>query len=285
MRSSRSPSTRPTHASKPRFVLASSENVAATFHASTRRALVSSVTRALTRLPDTRSRSAASSSSSANHPRFGSRVRRRSTSGHEGSKALYLGADGSGVTVEEAVLQTFEQGGYYAENALYCTLFGLLFWKEIFAPIPGAFLHPFQSAPLDVSTSEFFESRRTMLLDRLEEISVSDVGDLVASAYRQHQGTSSQFARWEIYSEPDLTRAAVGLGGTLIPILDRIARHPGRHAKGMPDLLIWDGGRAVAVEVKGPGDQVRLEQRLWHDVMLRAGLEVRIARVQRKTKR
>jgi hypothetical protein len=205
--------------------------------------------------------------------------------GHEGSKALYRSADGSAVTVEEVVLQSFASGGLYAENALYSTLFGLLFWDQIFAPVPGAFLHPFQSAPLDASTSEFFECRKTMLVERLDEISRSDVGDLVGRAYRQYQGTASMFARWELYTETDLSTASISLGNTLVPILDRIARHPGRHAKGMPDLLVWDEGRPVAVEVKGPGDQVRLEQRLWHDVMLRAGLEVRIARVQRKPKR
>jgi hypothetical protein len=205
--------------------------------------------------------------------------------GHAGSKALYRSRDGSSVTIEQAVLEALGGDGCHAENALYTSLFGLLFWDQIFAPLPGAFLHPFQNAPLDVSSSGFFESRRAMLVERLEALARLDVADALHHAYSAHEGTSSLFVRWELYTADVLARSALGLGAALLPILERIARNPGRHSKGLPDLLIWEDSRVAAVEVKGPGDQVRLEQRLWHDAMLRAGLDVRIAQVRRTSTR
>src|SRR5690606_152955 len=36
---------------------------------------------------------------------------------------------------------------FYVENTLINGLFGLLCWPAIFAPVPGAFFHPFQRGP------------------------------------------------------------------------------------------------------------------------------------------
>jgi hypothetical protein len=45
---------------------------------------------------------------------------------------------------------TRDQGPvHYVENSLINSLFGLLCWPAIFAPLPGAFFHPFQRGPVD----------------------------------------------------------------------------------------------------------------------------------------
>jgi len=201
--------------------------------------------------------------------------------GHSGSKAQYRGTDGERISVEEGVRRAFGESGLHAENALYCTLFGILLWDEIFAPMPGAFLHPFQTGPLDLGSSSFYASRKEMIDERFACLEACDLEREIHHCASRNRGRLSRFIQWDGYSLDDLVRAANGLGGSLVPILARIARHPGRHARGLPDLLVWEDGRAVAVEVKGPGDVVQLEQRLWHDAMIRAGLDVRIARVRR----
>src|SRR5690606_30346635 len=38
---------------------------------------------------------------------------------------------------------------FYVENALFPALLGLLSWDAIFAPLPGAFFHPYQACPAD----------------------------------------------------------------------------------------------------------------------------------------
>ena len=50
------------------------------------------------------------------------------------------------------------------------TLFGLLFWDVLFLDIPGVFESPFQSAPLDLGTIHFYETRRAQIEARLQEI-------------------------------------------------------------------------------------------------------------------
>ena len=58
-----------------------------------------------------------------------------------------------GVAVEQQVVDHLaEQGriGFFAENWLWKSLFGLAFWDILFAPLPGVFQHPFQLGPLDL---------------------------------------------------------------------------------------------------------------------------------------
>ena len=43
---------------------------------------------------------------------------------------------------------------------MWATLFGLLLWDVLFAEVPDVFRHPFQSAPLDLSTPLFYPARK-----------------------------------------------------------------------------------------------------------------------------
>ncbi|MDX1466949.1 MAG: VRR-NUC domain-containing protein, partial [Halomonas sp.] len=49
---------------------------------------------------------------------------------------------------------------HYVENALLTGLFGLLCWEAIFAPLPGAFFHPFHQGPADLYREDFVRRRR-----------------------------------------------------------------------------------------------------------------------------
>jgi hypothetical protein len=65
----------------------------------------------------------------------------------------------------------------------------------------------------------------------------------------------------------------------LLHILRRIAQNPGRHSSGLPDLVVFDAEGLSLVEVKGPGDTLRLAQRLWHDHLLKGGVRVKLAKI------
>lgn len=206
--------------------------------------------------------------------------------GHRGPKALYRGAGGEPLTVEEAVLERLGGDGVKAENALFRTLFGLLLWEGIWAPIPGVFQQPFQYGPLDLETEAFYPARRDLVDARLEALRTADAGAEVRAAWTAHYGTACQGVAWNRFDVELLARTATGLGAALVPTLERLARHPKRHGKGLPDLLIFHGdGRLRLVEVKGPGDQVRVEQLLWHDRLITWGVDVRLVRVRRVTSR
>ncbi|CAI5477695.1 unnamed protein product [Closterium sp. Yama58-4] len=79
-------------------------------------------------------------------------------------------------SVEQLALQHYasEEGGgwkgVHCEGSLWSTLFVLLFWDVIFAPVPDAFHHPFQTAPLDFGSPLFASTRLPLVRARLEEL-------------------------------------------------------------------------------------------------------------------
>ena len=50
--------------------------------------------------------------------------------------------------------------GCHCEGGIWSTLFALLLWDEIFAPVPDVFRTPFQTAPLDLRTEGFYMARK-----------------------------------------------------------------------------------------------------------------------------
>lgn len=87
-------------------------------------------------------------------------------------------------------------------------LFGILFWDIIFAPIPGAFETPYQSAPLDIAEDTFYYARQDMIDERLREIE-HDAGrargivDAVDGQHRE-KGTWCVGVRWDAFERQDL---------------------------------------------------------------------------------
>ena len=200
--------------------------------------------------------------------------------GHAGPKALYRVGD-EAVSVEEAALHELGGDGLWCENTLVNTLFRLLLWDAIFTPLPGMFQHPFQDAPLDMRDETFYEHRRDLIDPRLEQLRAADLDREVRASHDAHHPRRCRGVAWDVYDPATLARAAAALGAHLPPILRRIARHPRRHRKGLPDLFVFTDTAPMLVEVKGPGDQVSIEQALWHDFLLREGVDVRLARVKR----
>ena len=203
--------------------------------------------------------------------------------GHQGSKAFYRVGE-EAVPVEQAVLQTLELEGMWCESALASTLFGLLLWEELFAPVAGMFQHPFQDGPLDLATERFYENRKDLIRRRLHRLGQVDIQHEVEGSFARHKGIRCRGVNWDLLPPEELGRAAAALGPGLLPILERLARHPRRHRRGMPDLFLWGPDGAQLVEVKGPGDQPSVEQMLWHDYLLRHGVDIRIARVRRESR-
>jgi hypothetical protein len=87
--------------------------------------------------------------------------------------------------VEEAVrlhLHRESNPAFYVENALITSLFGLLFWPAIFAPVRGAFFHRFHAGPMDLYDPNFVTRRQPLIDDCFARL---DSEDYVATI-RQH---------------------------------------------------------------------------------------------------
>ncbi|MEM9554196.1 MAG: VRR-NUC domain-containing protein [Acidobacteriota bacterium] len=191
-------------------------------------------------------------------------------------------------TVERLALAHFEtQGrrGLWSENWLWRALFGLAFWDLVFAPVPGAFQHPFQLGPLDLDGPGFRAARADAVARRLDAIRSGDglLERLLATA-EEKRGVANRLVPWHDELESSLRFAVERVpGAALATICERLVQDPGRHRRGLPDLFVEaprSAGGFVLYEVKAPGDQLRPEQKAWLDHLAAHDVPARVLRVR-----
>jgi len=202
-------------------------------------------------------------------------------------KSIWRGRNDEEVHVEILALQHYEHRGYkgfHCEGRIISTLFGLILWDIIFADIAGAFETPYQSAPLDIAEDTFYFSRKELIDRRLEELREGHAPKLIEQVYDEHadKGTWCVGVRWDIFQKADLMEIAHCLGGSALAVICRLLceDYAGR-VGGVPDLIVWnaDEQECKFVEVKGPGDKLQENQKVWIDVLLQAGIQVEVCNV------
>ena len=77
---------------------------------------------------------------------------------------------------------------YYVENSLINSLFGLLCWPAIFAPLPGAFFHPFQRGPVDLLNDDFQQRRAELFEACLDRARRRPLRATIRAALRRQVG-------------------------------------------------------------------------------------------------
>ncbi|THH16142.1 hypothetical protein EW146_g4437 [Bondarzewia mesenterica] len=202
-------------------------------------------------------------------------------------KSIWVGKDREQVNVETLALEDYQNRGYkgyHSEGRIVRTLFGLLFWDVLFAPIPGAFETPYQSAPLDIADDTFFFTRQELIKARLSEIEEGKAREILEAVDDQHREKKTWCVgvQWDIFERQDLIEIIDCFEGRSLAIICRLfCEEYARRCSGLPDLLIWNHERRECkfVEVKGPGDSLQENQKLWIDVLLRANVPVEVCRV------
>ncbi|USE38406.1 VRR-NUC domain-containing protein [Endozoicomonas sp. SCSIO W0465] len=182
---------------------------------------------------------------------------------------LALELNDNGQRVEFQVQEYFSNRGwqvFYVENALINGLVGLWFWDIIFADREGAFFQPFQSAPSDLMTPDFYQSSKDLIDQRLSDMSDSYLLGTLLATFNEKQGISNRLVHWPALS-PELITLAV----SLIPVdqlramFQRLIFDIAHNRTGFPDLILFDpeNSRYQWLEVKGPGDKLQENQKLW----------------------
>ena len=133
--------------------------------------------------------------------------------GVQKGKSIWKGESEEVVNVETYALQHYERlgyKGYHCEGRIVTTLFGLLFWDIIFAPIPGAFETPYQTAPLDIFEDTFYHAREDLIENRLDEISRNNARQIIQNVDDEHRerGTWCLGVRWDLFPKEDLLEIA-----------------------------------------------------------------------------
>ncbi|GAA96728.1 uncharacterized protein L969DRAFT_20070 [Mixia osmundae IAM 14324] len=206
--------------------------------------------------------------------------------GETGKKSSWRAMDGAEVNVEQLSLEYYErQGfkGFHCENGILTTIFGLLFWDVLFAPVDGVFETAYQSAPLDLATDAFSIVRAGLVKERLAAIADGQAEALLSAVDDRERPRNSWCigVRWG-YTREDLLAIVRCLGGRALETICTVfAEEYGHRVGGIPDLCMWNEEQSICkfVEVKGPGDRLSETQHVWIDLLLTAGVPVELCAV------
>ena len=182
-------------------------------------------------------------------------------------------------------LHLAEEGSevHYVENALINSLFGLLCWPAIFAPLPGAFFHPFHSGPSDLHSPDFYQRRAELFDACLAQLDDETWQDTIRQHYASKFGLQSPFVFWGTLT-PELLEQAM----QCLPVehlrhwFRRLLLDIKANRTGMPDLIQFfpEQRRYRMIEVKGPGDRLQDNQLRWLDFCAEHGMPVVVCYVQ-----
>jgi hypothetical protein len=158
----------------------------------------------------------------------------------------------------------------YVENTLLIGLFGLLCWEALFAPLPGAFFHPFHSGPADLYREDFVARRRERFAACLARLDDGRHRQAILATWREKQGLANPFVHWGVLDE-----GLLGLALECLPpahlraCCERLLGDLKANRAGLPDLIQLRPDappgepRYRLIEVKGPGDRLQDNQRRW----------------------
>ncbi len=172
---------------------------------------------------------------------------------------------------------------FYVENALINSLFGLLCWPAVFAPLPGAFFHPFQSSPADLNAPDFAQRRAAAFAACLAGLDDGSYRDTVRRRFADKHGVQSPFVFWGVLTEPLLELALHCIPAAHLKLFfARLLRDVQANRTGFPDLVrFWPAERRYAlVEVKAPGDRLQDNQIRWLQYCAEHGIPVSVCHVQ-----
>jgi len=184
---------------------------------------------------------------------------------------------------EWAVANALARSGdcHYVENHLFLAVFALVYWPVYFAPVAGAFSHPFQSQPHDLYDPEFLASRTEQLRpidDALAGASEHLPQAELLARFHAKRGTNHSLIYWPALSEELLLTAL-----HCIPLADwrAIFRYLWgdlrERRRGLPDLIHFPtAGGYELIEVKGPGDKLQVHQRRWLGFFSQQGIAHRV---------
>lgn len=172
---------------------------------------------------------------------------------------------------------------YYVENTLVNSLFGLLCWEAIFAPLSGAFFHPFHFGPADLY-SPTFRARRAGFFDEcLGRLENNKYQNYVRETFDLKYGTQSPFVSWGLLSKELLDTALACLPPAHLRMMfERLLGNLYENRSGLPDLVqFWpEENRYRMIEVKGPGDRLQDNQQRWMEFCMQSQIPVAVCHVR-----
>jgi hypothetical protein len=185
-------------------------------------------------------------------------------------------------SVEQAVadhLATPDAPVFHLENSLFNGLLALLCWPAFYAPLPGAFFHPFQAGPRDLIHENFVSRRHGLFEACLAQLGTREWTHTVRQRFHEKRGLASPLVDWQRLTEEVLELALACIPATTIEAAcRRILADIAVHRAGQPDLVQFYREQASfrLIEVKGPGDRLQDHQREWQHFWTQQGIDISV---------
>ncbi len=185
--------------------------------------------------------------------------------------------------IEQLVLDHLEglgYSGFFSENYIWRSLFGLVFWDQLYAE--DAVIHqPLQRLPSDVYAG-FYETRQEELTAHLSKLrSKAALKNWVAQKFDKVEGEGNPFVSWH----PDLKSNIDAFLSWMKPgqvkaVLLEMSKNPRENCTGFPDLFVYSKSEYYFYEVKSPNDHLSAQQLFWIDFFDAYGINVDILRTK-----
>lgn len=186
---------------------------------------------------------------------------------------------------EAAVISSLQRQGseaWHVENFLWSNLFGVVFWDQLFDEEYAAFHSDFDRLPDGLNTDLFYTENREFIEGQLGRL--GDEGWLTRQIAKVSKALET-IPNCLVVTEPklfQLLESFVKLApvGSVEQVLREMAQNFKGNRSGFPDLIVFENGKVLFLEVKSEGDQIQRHQLARMEQLRRAGFSVEVARVQ-----
>lgn len=191
----------------------------------------------------------------------------------------------AGAKIEMHVLTCLMKEGYegaHTENYLWKSLFGLLFWEELFHQERALIHQPLQRVPADLEDRRFIKDRFREFENYAAQF--SDKEDLWKHVMTVYEKQMDVVNPWVSFHDglPSLLEKLFQFltAEQLLAVSLEIARNPLENGTGLPDLFVWRGEEYHFWEIKSPTDHLSAHQVFWLHFMKEHGIEAEVMRVR-----
>ncbi|MES2801936.1 MAG: exonuclease domain-containing protein [Bdellovibrionota bacterium] len=196
------------------------------------------------------------------------------------------------ISLSEAYLKSPEAGAKdfyskkgikatFTENHLWCGLFGLFFWNEIFETEQAALHNPFERSPADLVGEEFYLNHKEKIENKLLLLKdLKKTEFVILKTVIENYGKLNDIFQWQ----PTLANLVLNFLKSsstkgIAHILRTMSQNFASYHSGYPDLMLETDDGIQFVEVKAEGDSLRVKQLSKLRLLKEAGFEVSVLRV------
>jgi DNA polymerase-3 subunit epsilon len=182
---------------------------------------------------------------------------------------------------EAGVAGVMRRRGYrvfFTENTLWHSLFGLLFWDELFE---SELLHSsFDWVPHCLNDRSFARRFAAQIDDKLDAVRSGNALNLLLRPIAANWGSPNGIFAWDHVDVDALRLLLSGTSGEGIATIVRLLCRNFRETRdGFPDLMLEKDGTVSFMEIKAEGDVIRRNQLTRLRQLGNAGISAEIGRV------